>query len=405
MISYEDALAAVLKSVATLKPVQVETEAALGLVLARPVKAGLRMPRHDQSAMDGIAVRVEDVTGASEDNPVTLRLIDEIPAGSARRPALREGTAIKVFTGSGVPNNTGGIVIVEDCRFDGDQVEVCASAHPGGHIRRAGEEVRRGDLIAAEGTRLTPPVVGLLTLFGVDRVRVFPAPRVGVITMGDELAAPGTRLGAAQIYDSNGPALRAALRAMGIETIHSWRVGDQPTELMRAFRESIRKCDVVISCGGASVGDHDHVAEARAHVRIEDLFTRVAIKPGKPNVFGLAPKGVPVFSLPGNPVSALVSFRQIVRPGLMKMMGQALEQETEVAVATVGRARKPGRLEWLRGKLAHVNGRREVSAVDAQGSHMLTGLANADVLMEIPPDSEGIEAGDELVVRRLGWFG
>jgi molybdopterin molybdotransferase len=404
MISYEEALAIVLKTVAVQRPVSASPEGSLGRVLARPVKARLRMPRHDQSAMDGLAVLIEDVAAASDTNPVRLQLIDEIPAGSPRRPSLRKGTAIKVFTGSGVPRNTGGVVMVEYCRFSGGQVEVLRAARPGDHLRRAGEEVQRGDVILESGVRLTPPVIGVLALFGIQSVQVYPAPSVGVITMGDELAAPGSKLGPAQIYDSNGPALRAALEGMGIEKIRSWRVGDRRKDLVRAFRTATRACDVVVSCGGASVGDHDHVAAAREELGIREAFSRVAIKPGKPNVFGLGSGSVPVFSLPGNPVSALVSFQQLVRPGLQKMMGQEPIAPVESARMMVGHHRKAGRLEWLRGVLGSTDGTHTVTPVGAQGSHMLTGLARADSLIEISADSAGVERGDEVLVRRLRWF-
>ena len=288
MIAYEQALAMVLENVRPLRAETVAVDEALGLVLAQPLKAKLRMPRYDQSAMDGIAVRVEDVRSASAKRPVRLRLIDEIPAGSPRRPSLKPGTAIKVFTGSGVPKNFGGVVMVEYCRFDGEHVEVQKAAKPGDHVRRAGEEVARGDVVLEAGARITPPVIGLLSLFGYERIKVVPAPTVGVITMGDELAPPGAKLDAVQIHDSNGPALKAALRAVGITRVRTWRVGDRPAQLKRAFTSAIKACDVIISVGGASVGDHDHVELVRHELGVTELFARVAIKPGKPNVFGFA---------------------------------------------------------------------------------------------------------------------
>lgn len=404
MISYEEALAIVLKSVEPMRPVSADPAKSLGRVLARAVKARLRMPRYDQSAMDGIAVRIEDVTSATEESPSRLKLIDEIPAGSSRRPGLKPGTAIKVFTGSGIPRNTGGVVMVEYCRFNGDQIEVLRAARPGDHLRHAGEEVERGDVILESGVRLTPPVIGVLALFGIQSVQIYPAPSVGLITMGDELAAPGSKLGPSQIYDSNGPALRAALEGMGITKIRSWRVGDRKNDLVRAFRSATRACDVVLSCGGASVGDHDHVAAARGELGIREAFSRVAIKPGKPNVFGLAPGGAPVFSLPGNPVSALVSFHQIVRPGLQRMMGQQPGAPVGSARMTAEHHKKAGRLEWLRGVLGNDAGEQTVTPVGAQGSHMLTGLARADALIEVPVDSEGVEREGDVQIRQLRWF-
>lgn len=401
MITYDEALAIVLEAVEPTRPMRVAVEDALGLVLARPVKAKLRMPRYDQSAMDGVAVRIEDVEGASADSPVRLRLIDEIPAGSPRRPGLRAGSAIKVFTGSGVPGNTGGVVMIEYCRVRGQEVDVLRAPRPGEHVRRAGEEVERGEIVLQGGQRVTPPVIGILSLFGYREVLVHPAPVVGVITMGDELAAPGATLSRVQIHDSNGPALRAALRGLGVSRTRSWRVGDRPAELRRALRAAVDACDVVITCGGASVGDHDHVSAARSTLGISERFSGVAIKPGKPNIFGTTSGGTPVFSLPGNPVSALVSFRQLVRPGLLRMMGRSPADISRRARLAVDHDRQPGRLEWVR---ATTGADDAITPVRAQGSHMLTGLARADVLVELEPSVGGVAAGGEVTVRELRWF-
>jgi molybdenum cofactor synthesis domain-containing protein len=402
MIEYARARQIVLDAVRPLPPVQLTTEAALGHVLARGVKARMQMPRFDQSAMDGIAVLVDDVATASGDSPVRLNLLGEIPAGNARRPKLEPGSAIKVFTGSALPPNAEAIVKVEDCHFAEGSVEVLRAVRAGEHIRRRGEEVRRGDLLIDSGARLTPPAIGLLTLFGIGRVRVIPAPRVGLITMGDELVAPGEPLGPAQVHDGNAPALGAALSALGVERQRRWRVGDRRQALVRAFRDALKTCDVVISCGGASVGDHDHVAEARRRCAISEKFDRVKMKPGKPNVFGLGPNGVPVFSLPGNPVSALVSFGQLVRPGLLKMMGRDTGDRILAARAGASRSRLVGRLEWMRAVLDRQTS--TVTPVEAQGSHMLTGLVQANALIELAADQAGIEVGDELEVHELRWF-
>jgi molybdopterin molybdotransferase len=406
MIDHEQALQAILEHVKRRPIRSTPVEDALGLALAKPVKARLRMPRFDQSAMDGIAVRVGDVEGADPAAPVALHLAGEVPAGSARTPRLRPGHAVKVYTGAPIPTGTEAVVMVERCRFEGDSVFVERAAKPGENVRRAGEEVARGDELLEAGTVITPPVVGLLALFGHETVPVRPRPRVAVITMGDEVAGPGEKLGPHQIHDANGPALRAALRGLGFDDLESWRVDDRPRSLVRALKKALGTCDVVLTAGGASVGDHDHVRAAREELGVRELFARVAIKPGKPNVFGVGPKQVPVFSLPGNPVSAMVSFHRFVRPALWHMIGRTHEAALDSASARLdARAKKKaGRLEWVRGA-AHWDGDTLIARpVAAQGSHMLTGLARADALIELDREGEIFDEGSAVTLRWLRWF-
>lgn len=404
MIEYEEALARLLENIPKRPEERVAPGDALGLVLTRPVKARLRMPRFDQSAMDGIAVLVDDVAGASAERPATLRLAGEMPAGSRGRRTLRAKTAVKVFTGSPIPRGTEAVVIVERCRFDGDAVHVEEAARTGQNIRRAGEEFERGDVLLEADHEVVPASVGLLALFGVDAVWVRSRPRVGLITMGDELAAPGERLGPHQIHDANAPALAAALESMGLGEVRSWKVDDRPASLRRAMRAALKRCDVVLTAGGASVGDHDHVEDIRRELEVRELFSRVAIKPGKPNVFGVAPGGQLVLSLPGNPVSALVSFHQLVRPALRSMLGK--DPETTPAVEArlaVDLRRRPGRREWSRARLQDGPEGWIVTPLRAQGSHMLSGLAEADALLEIPDGVGALDAGDRVRAIPLRW--
>ena len=404
MISHDGAVEAILATVKPRPIASVPVEEALGLALARPVKARLRMPRFDQSAMDGIAVRIDDLAGASPEAPARLELAGEIPAGSHERVRLRRGTAVKVFTGAAIPAGTEAVVMVEFCRFEGDQVFVERTAKPDENIRRAGEEVARGDTLLEAGTPITPPVIGLLSHFGFTKVPVRTRPSLGVITMGDEVAAPGAKLGPHQVHDANGPALRAALTAMGFDDVRSWHVDDRPRSLVKVLEKALGRCDVVITVGGASVGDHDHVKGARAELGVREVFSKVAIKPGKPNVFGMAGK-VPVFSLPGNPVSALVSFHLYVRPALRRLLGLPVARDGETTVATLRSAlkKKPGRTEWVRVHASHDGDGPQAERLAAQGSHMLTGLARSNALLRFENDLERADAGDRLALRWLDW--
>ena len=408
MIPYPDALRIVLDNVRPLPTETVPVDKALGGFLARPVKAPSHSPRFEQSAMDGYAVLLADVAGARPDRPVVLKLADELPAGDHRSVQLKPGHTVKVFTGSRLPRGAEAVVIKEyvtlECGPDSDMAAIAWKVQPGDHIRRVGQEYRRGDVVLPAGVRITPPVVGMLVLLGKDRTTVPRRPTVAVITMGDELVAPGARPGPGQIPDANGPALAAALRSLGVVKVRRRRVKDNLRTLVRVMKESVEKSDLVVTVGGASVGDYDYMHEARAELGVRDLFTKVAIKPGKPNLFGLDRRGKPVYGLPGNPVSALVSFHQLVKPAVLKMMG-ALEADPLVLPVRLAEAthKEPGRLNLLRGQL-NLDGNHLTSDLAAgQESHMLSGLALADVLVEIPLEAAGTEAGETVQAIKLDW--
>ncbi len=405
MISYPEALRIVLDNIRPLPIETVPVDKALGGFLARPAKAPAHSPRFEQSAMDGYAVRMADVAGSRPGHPVVLKLADELPAGEQKSVTLKKGQTVKVFTGSRLPRGCEVVVMKEYVTLsDNHEAAIAWKVSKGDHIRRIGEEYRRGDVILPVGVRVTPPVVGMLVMLGKSRAAVRRLPTVTVITMGNELVAPGTRLGPGQIPDSNGPAVAAALRALGVTRIRRRRVKDKLPALVKAMKDGLENSDLVVTVGGASVGDYDYVHDARKELGVRDIFTKVAIKPGKPNLFGLSRRKTPVFGLPGNPVSALVSFHELVKPAVLKMMG-SLEEGSLVLPVRLDEAtrKKPGRLNWLRGRL-DVEG-RDLTAelVTGQGSHMLSGLAMADVLVEIPLEAAGTAAGQTLQAVKLDW--
>ncbi len=401
---YPDALRIVLDTCRPLGVEAVPLALARGRYLAAPVKAPLDSPRFEQSAMDGFAVRSVDLAAATDTAPVSLEVAGELPAGDGRTITLKKGRAVRVFTGGRLPRGADAVVIVEVVESDGDRAVFRAPARPGANIRRKGEEYRKGDVILPAGVRVTPPVIGVLASLGLDRVRVGRLPKVTLITMGDELLAPGQKLAPGRIHDANGPALNAALAALGIAAIRHRRVRDRKSALKQSLRAALRWSDVVITVGGASVGDHDHTADARKELGVKTLFSRMAVKPGKPNLYGLGPGGVPVFSLPGNPVSALVGFHQLVKPALRAMMGCAEPRDPVLPVALGSAVRKKkGRLNWLRAVLERRGDTLVADVKSLQESHMLSSLALADLLVEIDRDAAGADPGQIVPSCLLDW--
>ncbi len=410
-IPFADAVAEILATVRPLPPQTVPLEDALGRYLAAPVRAAVASPRFDQSAMDGWAVRVGDLREAAADNPVALRVAGVLPAGAPRRRALPPGTTIRVFTGSPLPTGTEAVVQQEVVAREGDAAVFRAAVAPGTYVRPVGEDYRRGDVLLPAGAAVTPPVVGLLAQQGRTAVTVGGRPACLVVTMGDELVAPGQRPARAEVVDANGPALAAALRAAGAGRVRHVRVPDDADALARTLAAGLRGADLVVTVGGASVGDHDHVPAVRARLGVGERFGRVAMRPGLPNWFGLSPAGVPVFGLPGNPVSALVSFAVLVRPALRRLQGASAAEAAGGPDAAAPRAAlaaaaaAPGdRTTWLRAHLAPGADGPLAVPESGQGSHQLAGLARARVLARLEPAPDAPTPGDVVSLYPLEWF-
>jgi len=404
LTTYPDALNTVLTTCRPLGRERIAVSAALGRYLATPIKARHHSPRFVQSAMDGFAVRAVDLCEASASAPVTLRVIGEMPAGGRATRPLRTGETARVFTGGRLPAGADAVVIVEVVQATVTEAVFTDTINPGVHVRQVGEEYQRGDEILPAGLRVTPPVVGVLASLGLDLVKVGRLPVVTVITMGDELLRPGEKMAPGKIRDANGPALVAALRALGMNKARHRCVQDNKAALKRSLAAALRSSDMVLTVGGASVGDYDHTADVRAELGITSLFTRLAVKPGKPDMFGVAPGGVPVFSLPGNPVSALVAFHQLVKPALRVVMGSTEPPEPTLPVALSAAVhKKRGRLNWLRGSMTREGGQLVAELTSLQESHMLSGLARAGMLAEIPIETERLAGGEVVQAHQLNW--
>jgi len=394
----EDAQAFVLESCPPLDVVDVDRRVASGLVLAVAVVAAEVVPPFDNTAVDGYAVRAEDVASV----PVELRVVGELAAGAAPTTALGAGEAIRIMTGAPMPSGADAVVMVEDSeRIGDDAVRLTRSVAEGAAIRRAGDDVQVGDLLFEVGTTITPAVDAVLASVNAARVHVFRRPRVAVLSTGDELVDDGSPLEIGQIRESNKTMLAALLAEAGCEVVDLGVVRDDEAELERVLRSAAADCDAIVSSGGVSMGDYDVVKAVLG--RIADMhWMQIAIKPAKPFAFGRL-DGTPIFGLPGNPVSSLVSFELLARPALRRMMGhRRLTRTSIVAVADVALDRQPdGKVHFMRvnGEFGD-DGRYHVRPLDAQGSHQLAATALADAMVVVP-DGDGVPAGADVAALLL----
>lgn len=384
---------------------------ALGLVLAEDVRTDEPLPRWDNSAMDGYAVRADDVRDASAATPVTLRVVADLPAGSSGRPVVEPGTAARIMTGAPVPAGADTVVPVEDTDAGTTTVEVRASKAVGQHVRRAGEDAVAGDLVVAAGTLLGPAHVAAVASVGVAQVAVHRRPRVAVVSTGDELVTPGTALAYGQIPDSNSWLLAAAVREAGGEAMRLGPVGDDPDALRDLLHGLDGGVDAIVTSGGVSVGAFD-VVKAALRDEPDVVFVPVAVQPGKPQGLGRLPGGTPVLALPGNPVSSFVSFELFVRPALLRMRGlDDVERPTTTAVADDGWRTPPGRAQVMpvrfvapsstdadSGTPHHPHVVRATAG--GSGSHLVARLALAEGLAVVPPDT-AVAPGDLVTVLRV----
>ena len=378
---------------------------ALGCALAEDVRATVFHPPWDNSAMDGFAVHADDVRGAAPENPVSLPVSDDIPAGSFPSGPLARGTVARVMTGAPVPDGASGVVRVEHTtEVSPHQVIFLQATDAERNIRRRGEDIEEGQIVLHRGAAITPATVGVLAMQGMDDVAVRRRPRVGVLSNGNELAdfdeVAEVRAGR-RIMNSNGHALAAQLVTVGAEPVPLGIARDDADDVRRCL-EAAADCDAVISSAGVSVGDHDQVKAALDEMGMRRLFWRASIRPGSPLTFGLL-NGRPFWGLPGNPVSAMVTFEVFLRPALRKMMGHRHPEAPRI----LARARKAisssaDLTHFYRVLLTRVAGDLpEVELTGPQGSGILTSMSAADGLLIVPEGRAEVEAGEIVEVIPL----
>ena len=375
---------------------------ALDLPSAEEVVAPIDLPSFDNSGMDGYAVRLADVVGATEESPIHLPVVGEIGAGQAGILAMSPGTAVKIMTGAPLPTGADSVVPYEWTDRGVAQVRITQAPTEGQHVRRAGEDVSVGDVLIEHGSVLGPRHLGLLASVGRATVRSRPRPRVVILSTGSELRDPGTPLGHDSIYDGNSWLLAAAARRAGAIAYRVGIVPDEPRAFMDALGDQLVRADVVVTSGGVSQGDYDVVKEALAPTG-SVWFGSVAMQPGKPQGFGLVgDERVPIFTLPGNPVSSYVSFEAFVLPAIRKLMGRTpYSRPTTRARLTHPISSPEGRRQFVRGSYEVDRGGPFVSPVGGHGSHLIGDLAGSNALIVVPEDVTSVTAGEQVQVKLL----
>lgn len=407
-LSVGEARERVLSACAPLPSERVPIGEALGRALAVDVTSRVNHPPWDNSAMDGFAVRAEDVSGATEKAPLRLPVSDEVPAGSFPRGPLTPGTAVRVMTGAPVPAGATGVIRIEhtDGAADGI-VEIRNDSDARRNIRAAGEDLRRGETVLPAGTELNPAVIGSLAAMGWPEVEVGAAPRVAILSNGDELAdfdELDEVLEGRRIMNSNEYGLAALIQRAGAIPL---RLGIAPddADAVRQKIETAPAFDMFITSAGVSVGDHDHVKSALNALGLEHGFWRVRMRPGSPITFGVL-GGRPVFGLPGNPVSVMVTYHQFVRPAIRALAGHDRLRPLTIRARAAEEITSPGGLTYFfRVSLFETEAGLEARLTGPQGSGILQSMVEADALAIVPEDRTTIQAGEEIRLLPLkGWL-
>jgi molybdopterin molybdotransferase len=428
LTSVEEHLAGILATIRPLVPTELGINDAYGLVLAEDVAAAGPLPSFDNSAMDGYAVRVADVAAASRENPVTLPVVAEVAAGDTGAYALQPGTSIRIMTGAMLPHGTEAVVPVEWTDGGQSRVTIRAPADFGHSVRLAGGDAKAGEVLVTKGTRLRPMHIGVIAAAGRGTVLVRPRPRVVVLSTGSELAEPGTPIIPGRIWDSNSFMIVAAAREAGCLAYRQAIVPDHPEQVLRAIEDQLGRADLIVTTGGVSMGGEYDVVKAALRALGTIEFRKVAMQPGMPQGFGTlalpdsaAPEGkarggllsrladrgevleagvrpdehdrVPIFTLPGNPVSAYVSFQIFIRPALGALQDyDGLGLQTLRAEVTGPLRSPPGRRSYLRGVLDR--GAATITPLTGQGSHQVATLGKANALIIVPEWVVQMAAGE-----------
>lgn len=403
MLTYEQALACILKATPSPRTAVVRLTESLGLVLARPITAGCDLPQFDNSAVDGYAIRSQDTPQATNGHAshMAFHVIGNAEAGRPFRRSVRAGEAVRILTGAKIPQGADAVVMQEHAIRRHRQLVIQRWPTPWQNIRRRGEDLRQGTRVLKAGTWLRPQEIGLLAALGLAKVPVYPRPTVAILVTGNELRPPGTRLKPGQIYESNGPLLRALVQQVGAHTIDLGRGRDTIASLTHKVRRGLA-WDLLVISGGVSVGEKDLVRNAAQRCGVQQLFWQVNIKPGMPLFVGKCRRTL-VFGLPGNPVSVFVTFEELVKPALYRLMGRGWQDPyTEPAVLTEDlRISRTRRTHFVRVQCSQ-HPQLVAEPLDGQSSHRLRSLVEADGWIRAVSRESPWPAGTQVLVKQVG---
>jgi molybdopterin molybdotransferase len=398
LIEIEAAKRLVLERVSPLPNEEVAITGALGRVLGADVESADDVPAFDNSAMDGFALQAGDTQQA--ELPVRLPITDESRAGRPATATLESGQAIRISTGAALPSGADSVVRVEDTTTEGEQVEVSVAVQESTNVRRAGEDVSRGDLVLRRGTILGAAELGVLAAVGRASAVCARRPTTAVLMTGDELQEPSEAPRPGGVRNANAHTVPALAALAGAEVTHTATVPDDAGATRAAIEQRLEH-DVVLISGGVSVGVHDHVRPTLSELGVEQVFWGVALRPGKPSWFGVHPDGALVFGLPGNPVSAIVAFLLFARPAIQALLGATADPTRAHAIFDEAYEKQAGRAHVLRCRLELRDDGWHATPTKEQGSHILTSMVGADALAVIPTESEGVAAGDRVAIELL----
>jgi molybdopterin molybdotransferase len=400
MISVDEALNRILARTPVLGLEKVGIISSLGRVIGEDILAQRDIPPLDNSAMDGYAVRSPDINGASRENPISLKVVEDLPAGALPKGSVAHGQAVRIMTGAPIPPGADTVVMVEDTEKADEDVRVFQGIPPGENIRRAGEDVKKGDRVISKGSVIRAAGVGMLASVGRALVYVHQRPVVAILCTGDELVDVDEGTAAHKIISSNSYTLSAQVMECGALPLQLGIAKDVSADIEEKLRQGLR-ADVMLSSAGVSVGDYDLVKDVLRGIGFQTEFWRVAMRPGQPLAFGTT-GGKPTFGLPGNPVSSMVSFEQFVRPSLLKMMGHKnLFRPIVEAFLKEQIRKKPGRRHFMRARVSLEGDRYMVTTTGPQGSGILNSMVEANGLLIVPEEVTEIKAGERVRVQIL----
>jgi molybdopterin molybdotransferase len=398
----DEHLATVLDGIGSIDPIELTLLDAQGLLLAESVTTSVALPGFDNSAMDGYAVRAVDTKYATADEPTALPVVGDVAAGARTRGGMGPGLAMRIMTGAPIPTGADAVIPLEDTNRGVARVEIRRPARNGECIRRAGEDLTVGAPAMGAGAALGPQQIALLAAIGRDRVLVRPRPRVLVISTGSELVEVGQKPGFGEVSDANSYLIAAAAKDAGADARRYGIVPDDHSTLLDVLENQLLRADVLITTGGVSMGAFDVVKQALTELGTVD-FLRVAMQPGRPQGFGHLGNKVPIFCLPGNPVSALVSFEIFVRPAIRKLLGKRTLQRATVQAAALERIESPEGIRQFRRGVLHreATGGYSVSLVGGPGSHLIASMASSNCLVVIDEEVTEVVAGSRVTVIPL----